>query len=182
MCVSTSLSQDHPQLDTNVICATIFPMVQADLTISIKILQGAMKNRFGFKTSYRKAWLTKQNAIIQIFGDWEESYNELLRWLQDIQTFMLGIIFELSTLPYYVGNFVDHNSVMFHYLFCTYPPCIEALKYYKSLISVNGTHLYGENSGTLLMVIVQDGNSNILHIAFCCSGEGDNRSMIIFLD
>ena len=29
-CLSTSLSQDHPQLNTNVICATIFPMVQVD--------------------------------------------------------------------------------------------------------------------------------------------------------
>ena len=37
-CVSASLSQDHPQLDTNIFCATIYPMVQANLTISIKVL------------------------------------------------------------------------------------------------------------------------------------------------
>ena len=92
-CVSASLSQDHPQLDTNVICATIFPMVQADSTISIKVLQGAVENRFGFKTSYRKVWLAKQKAIARIFGDWEESYNELPRWLQGLQTFMPGRIF-----------------------------------------------------------------------------------------
>ena len=36
--VSASLSQDHPQMDTNIICTTIFPMVQADSTISIKVL------------------------------------------------------------------------------------------------------------------------------------------------
>ena len=51
-----------------------------------------MENRFGFKTSYRKVWLTKQKAIAWIFGDWEESYNELPRWLQGFQIFMLGIV------------------------------------------------------------------------------------------
>ena len=116
-CVSASLSQDHPQLDTNVICVTIFPMVQADSTISIKVLQGAIENRFGFKTSYRKVWLAKQKAITRIFGNWEESSNELLRWLQGLQISMPGTIVELSTLPYYMGNFVDYSSLIFHCLF-----------------------------------------------------------------
>ena len=77
--MSISLSQDHPHLETNVICATIFPMIQADSTISIKLPHGAVENRFGFKTSYRKVWLAKQKAIARILGDWEESYNELPR-------------------------------------------------------------------------------------------------------
>ena len=106
-CVSTSLSQDHLQLDTNVICATIFPMVQADSTISIKVLQGAVENRFGFKASYRKVWLAKQKAIARIFGDWEESYNELPRWLQGLQAFIPGTFSKISTVVYYMRNSFD---------------------------------------------------------------------------
>ena len=37
-CVSISLSQDHHQQDTNVICDTIFPIMQANSTIFIKVL------------------------------------------------------------------------------------------------------------------------------------------------
>ena len=68
-CLSTSLSEDHPKLDTNVICSMIFPMVQADPMISIKVLQGSMEVRYGFKTSYRKVWLAKQKAIAKVYGD-----------------------------------------------------------------------------------------------------------------
>ena len=37
-CISALFLHDHPQLDTNIICATIFPMVQADSTVLIKVL------------------------------------------------------------------------------------------------------------------------------------------------
>ncbi|RYR74530.1 hypothetical protein Ahy_A02g009267 isoform B [Arachis hypogaea] len=37
-CLASSTSQDHAQLDSNVICQHIFPMVQADATICIKVL------------------------------------------------------------------------------------------------------------------------------------------------
>ena len=79
---------------------------------------------------------------------------------------MPSTIIELSILPYYVGNFVDHSFVMFHLLFWTYPLCIKVLKYYKLFISVDGTHLYGKYGRTLLIAIAQDGNSNIFPIAF----------------
>ena len=78
-CLSTSFSQDHMKLDTNVICATIFLMVQVYPTISIKVLQGSVEARHVFKTSYRKVWLAKQKAIAKVYGDWEDSYNELPR-------------------------------------------------------------------------------------------------------
>ena len=79
---------------------------------------------------------------------------------------MPGTILQLSTLSYYVRNFVDHSSVMFHRLFWTYLSCIEAFKYHKLFISVDGMHLYGNYDGTLLMTIAQDVNSNIMPIVF----------------
>ena len=68
-CLSTSLSQDHPQLDTNIIYANVFYMVQADPTIFIKVLQESVEAKYGFKTLYRKVWLAKQKAISKIYGD-----------------------------------------------------------------------------------------------------------------
>ncbi|XP_057746715.1 uncharacterized protein LOC130965983 [Arachis stenosperma] len=61
----------------------------------------------------------------------------------------------------------------FHHLFWTFPPCIEAFRHCKPLVSIDGTHLYGKYGGTLLLAIVQDGNSNILPIAFALV-EGEN--------
>ncbi|RYR41571.1 hypothetical protein Ahy_A08g037978 [Arachis hypogaea] len=53
-CMQTSVDQDHRRLDSKVIAQHIFTMVKADPTISIRAIQGGMKNYFGYKTSYRK--------------------------------------------------------------------------------------------------------------------------------
>ncbi|XP_072071681.1 uncharacterized protein [Arachis hypogaea] len=55
----------------------------------------------------------------------------------------------------------------------TFPPCIEAFQHCKPLVSIDGTHLYGKYGDTLLLAIAQDGNSNILPIAFALV-EGEN--------
>lgn len=72
----------------------------------------------------------------------------------------------METLPCYEGIFVNPTCRMFHRVFWTFPPCVEGFKYCKRFVSVDGTHLYGKYGGTLLMAIAQDGNSNILPIAF----------------
>lgn len=41
-----------------------------------------MKIHFGYFVSYKKAWIAKQKALEIEFGDQEESYNNLPRWLQ----------------------------------------------------------------------------------------------------
>ncbi|XP_015970807.1 uncharacterized protein LOC107494270 [Arachis duranensis] len=71
------------------------------------------------------------------------------------------------------GNTEDASTIFFHRLFWMFPPCIEAFKYCKPLISIDGTHLYEKYEGTLLMAIAQDGNSNILPVAFGLV-EGEN--------
>ncbi|XP_057734370.1 uncharacterized protein LOC130949746 [Arachis stenosperma] len=55
----------------------------------------------------------------------------------------------------------------------TFPPCIEAFRHCKSLVSIDGTHLYGKYGETLLVAIAQDRNFNIISIAFVLV-EGEN--------
>ncbi|XP_025682130.1 uncharacterized protein [Arachis hypogaea] len=172
-CLATSISSDHRQLDYHVICAKIFSLVRANAAVSIKVLQEATEGTYGFKTSYRKTWLAKQKAIAQIYGDWEESYAELPRWILGVQSTMEGTVTLLKTSPIRVGDDVDDSTVYFHRLFWTFPPYVEAFRHCKPLVSIDGTHLYGKYGGTLLLTIAQDGNSNILPIAFSLV-EGEN--------
>ncbi|XP_057744644.1 uncharacterized protein LOC130962450 [Arachis stenosperma] len=172
-CLATSISSDHRQLDYNVICARILPMVRADAAVTVKVLQEATEADYGFRPSYRKVWLAKQKAVAEIYGDWEESYAELPRWMLGIQATMPGAITVLKTSSVQIGGAVDESRVYFHRLFWTFPPCIEAFRHCKPLVSIDGTHLYGKYGGTLLLAIGQDGNSNILPIAFALV-EGEN--------
>ncbi|XP_057733757.1 uncharacterized protein LOC130948912 [Arachis stenosperma] len=174
-CLATFISSDHRQLDYHVICARIFPLVRADAAVTIKVLQQATEADYGFKPSYRKVWMTKQKAVAQIYGDWEESYAELPRWMLGVQLTMPGTVTVLKTSPVRVGDQLDESTVHFHRLFWTFPPCVEAFQHCKPLVSIDGTHLYGKYGCTLLLAIAQDENSNILPIAFALV-EGENAS------
>ncbi|XP_025678892.1 uncharacterized protein [Arachis hypogaea] len=85
-CLATSISSDHRQFDYHVICAKIFPLVRANVAVSIKVLQEATKGTYGFRPTYRKTWLAKQKAVAQIYGNWKESYAELPRWILGVRS------------------------------------------------------------------------------------------------
>ncbi|KAL1314120.1 hypothetical protein AAHE18_16G166800 [Arachis hypogaea] len=148
-------------------------MVRADASINIKVLLNATAAHFGFRPMYRRVWLAKQKAVAHIYGDWDESYNELARWVLGVKLMMPGTVAVLRTSLVRVGGQVDDSQAYFHRLFWTFPPCIEPFWHCKPLVSIDGTHLYGKYGGTLLVAIVQDGNSNILPVAFSLV-EGEN--------
>ncbi|XP_057730889.1 uncharacterized protein LOC130946235 [Arachis stenosperma] len=178
-CLATSISSDHRSLDYHVISAFIMPMVRADASVSIKVLLNATAAHFGFRPTYRRVWMAKQKSIALIYGDWDESYNDLPRWVLGVQLTMPGSVVVLKTSPVRVGGQVDESQAYFHRLFWTFPPCIEAFRHCKPLVSIDGTHLYGKYGGTLLIAIAQDGNSNILPVAFALV-EGENAESWTF--
>ncbi|XP_015967254.1 uncharacterized protein LOC107490974 [Arachis duranensis] len=148
-------------------------MVRADAAVNIKVLQNATAAHFGFRPTYMRVWMAKQKAVAIIYGDWDESYNELPRWELGVQLTMPGTVAILRTCPVRAGGQHDESQAYFHRLFWTFPPCIEAFYHCKPLVSIDGTHLYGKYGGTLLVAIAQDGNSNILPVAFALV-EGEN--------
>ncbi|XP_015953516.1 uncharacterized protein LOC107477934 [Arachis duranensis] len=172
-CLATSIFSDHRSLDYHVIATFIMPMVRADASVNIKVLLNATAAHFGFRPTYRRVWMAKQKAVAIIYGDWDESYNELPRWVLGVQLTMPGTVAVLRTCPVRVGGQVDESKAYFHRMFWTFPPCIEAFCHCKPLVSIDGTHLYGKYGGTLLVAIAQDGNSNILPVAFALV-EGEN--------
>ncbi|XP_057730135.1 uncharacterized protein LOC130945434 [Arachis stenosperma] len=172
-CLASSISSDHRSLDYHVISAFIMPMVRADASVSIKVLLNATASYYGFRLTYRRVWMAKQKAVALIYGDWDESYNKIPRWVLGVQLTMPGYIAVLRTSPVRVGGQLDEPQAYFHRVFWTFPPCIEAFCHCKPLVSIDGTHLYGKYGGTLLVAIAQDGNSNILPVAFALV-EGEN--------
>ncbi|XP_025693006.1 uncharacterized protein [Arachis hypogaea] len=132
------------------------------------MLAGSVESAYGYKVSYKKVWLAKQKAITRIYGDWDYSYNQLRRYFNALQTF----------IP---ENTLDHDSVIFHQVFWSFPLCVEAFKHCKPLVSVDEIHLYGKYTGILLMGIAHDGNNNILSIAFVLVELENTDSWYFFL-
>ncbi|PPR85181.1 hypothetical protein GOBAR_AA35506 [Gossypium barbadense] len=80
-CTSIRMTEDHGKLDSKTICTFIMPMVKDMPTIKVSVLIAEMQARFQYRVSYRKAWIAKQMAMEQLYGDFDASYNELQGWI-----------------------------------------------------------------------------------------------------
>ncbi|XP_057740436.1 uncharacterized protein LOC130957604 [Arachis stenosperma] len=61
-----------------------------------------------------------------------------------IKMMISGSVAMLKTSPVRVGRQVDDSQAYFHRLFWKFPLCFEAFRHCKSLVSIDGTHLYGK--------------------------------------
>ena len=71
-----------------------------------------VRQEFRYTITYRKAWLAKQWALEHAYGNWEESYNILHKYLQTIPAL------DESNQPI-------PNKVIFHRLFWSFKACID---------------------------------------------------------
>ncbi|XP_057745464.1 uncharacterized protein LOC130963357 [Arachis stenosperma] len=164
-CTTGVISQDHSKLDLDTVVEAIRPLVETDPSIKVKTIIAEVQSRFNYTISYRKAWLAKQKFIAKVFGDWEESYQALLWWLSVIVQKMPGSIVQIETRPLYNGNEEAQGVKILHRVFWSFNPCVRAFRHCKPLVQ-DGTHLYGKYKSTLLVAVAQDGNQNIVPIAF----------------
>ncbi|XP_052727445.1 uncharacterized protein LOC128194931 [Vigna angularis] len=164
-CFSTILSQDHTNLDSTHIAVIISNSIRINPSIPIKSLIADIKGRFGYYVSYRKAWIAKQKALAMEFGDWEDSYNHMPRWLHAVKEPNPGTI-----LQCYIMERV----------FWSFGPCIKGFKYCKHILQVDGTFLTGKSHGTLLTAIGQDGNRNLFPLAFAIEKCETKEALIWF--
>ncbi|XP_016206826.1 uncharacterized protein LOC107647238 [Arachis ipaensis] len=165
-CTRATISQDHSKLDSITIAEAIKPLVEADPSLKVKSVIAEVQSKFNYTVSYRKAWLAKQRAVEKIFGGWEASYEALPIWFQAMCHKEPSAVVHFETMPAYQGDdLVSHIRVL-HRVFWSYYPCIKAFRHCKPLVQVDGTHLYGKYKGCLLVAVSQDGNNNIVPIAF----------------
>ncbi|XP_052114156.1 uncharacterized protein LOC110279080 [Arachis duranensis] len=161
-----TISQDHAKLDSDTIADAIRPLVKADPSIKVKPVIAEVQGKFNYIVSYRKVWLAKQKAVAKIFGDWEVSYQTLPVWLKAMTVNMPRSRVQIKTLPVYHESEEVQGVRVLHRVFWSFYPCIVAFKHCKLLVQVNGMHLYGKYKGALLVAVAQDGNQNIVPIAF----------------
>ncbi|XP_025661183.3 uncharacterized protein [Arachis hypogaea] len=160
------LIRDHSKLDSNTIAEAIKPLVEADPSIKVKSVIAEVQSKFNYTISYRKAWLAKQKAVKKIFGGWEASYEALPIWFEAMCNKEPSAIVHFETMSAYQGDEEVTDIRVLHRVFWSYYPYIRAFRHCKSVVQVDGTHLYGKYKGCLLVAVSQDDNNNIVPIAF----------------
>ncbi|XP_024628916.1 uncharacterized protein [Medicago truncatula] len=169
-CVSTEMTQDHHKLSYNVICESVKSLLYMDASITVKVIIAHIREKFNYTVSYRKAWRARNKAIESIYGNWEESYEELPQWLMVMEKDLPGTIIDFQSDP----STEVANETVFKRLFWAFRPCISGFEFCKPIVQIDATWLYGKYKGTLLLAVAQDGNNKIFPIAFAIV-EGETK-------
>ena len=81
-CRHPNIRKDGKVFDSNFIEREVRSYVANDQTISVKSLRHHMCTKFGHKIYYYKVWNAKQKTIANIYEDWGESYQLLLKFMK----------------------------------------------------------------------------------------------------
>ncbi|XP_061352714.1 uncharacterized protein LOC133297561 [Gastrolobium bilobum] len=117
--------------------------------------------------------------MAKIYGDWDQSYAYLPKWFNYMLTFSEGSVYHIQTNDYMENHRVVNGYRVFHRVFWTFKQCCDAFNFCKPVIQVDGTHLYGKYKGTLLIATTQDGNDEVLPLAFAVVEESHYLSLIL---
>ncbi|XP_057999349.1 uncharacterized protein LOC131178406 [Hevea brasiliensis] len=148
-CVNPSISQDHKQLDSRFIFDFILAIVREQPNVKISALQAEIKDKVGYMPSYRKTWKARHDAIVKIFGGWEESFTRLRQFMLALCKHSPNSAFLIEDDPLFVNNKLQLDYRVFNRMFWALKQTIEGFKHCRPIIFIASTFLYGKYKGCL---------------------------------
>jgi hypothetical protein len=162
----TTTADDHRQLTSAFIAYRVANNIKSLPTYKIKSVIDLVKELFGYKVKYGKAWKAKQAAFQILYGDWEEAYNRLRRLLGAMAASNPGTYHKVEPLGSTTRMRNNEPVRIFGRAFWAFGPCIRAFQHCRSVILIDGTFLTGRFKGTLLVARGHDVGDQLLPLAF----------------
>ena len=146
-CVMPTISQDHNKMDLKLVGKNILAMVKENEQLTIPTFIAFVRQVFGYTITYRKAWLAKQWALGKVYGNWEESYNILPKYLQALQLFIPSTIVRIQTIPALdESNQPIPDKVIFHRIFWSFNPKLTLPTIFTSFLPTISAYKYHKAS------------------------------------
>ncbi|XP_058006462.1 uncharacterized protein LOC131181622 [Hevea brasiliensis] len=116
--------------------------------------------------SYRKMWKARHDAVVKIFGGWEESFTRLRQFMLALCKHNPDSSFLIEDDPLFVNNKLKPENRVFDRIFWAFKQTIEGFKHCRLVIFIDSTFLYGNYKGCLFCATGLDGNKHIFPIAW----------------
>jgi hypothetical protein len=144
--------------------------------MEVKAIQKTVKQRYKYNIFYGKAWRAKQKALETRFGSFFDSYDSVVHMLHTLQERNPGTYVDIQE-----SWFAEDSTVKFlERVFLSFNICIKAFRYYRPVLCVDGTFLTGKYNGQILTAIGQDGNNQIVPLAFAFVESENTESWLWF--
>ncbi len=176
-CVGEVMETGNRNVSANFIRGKILELIRRDQTLKPTVIMEVIHGQLGVSVSYMKAWKAKHKAIAQIFGDWEQSYNDLPRYMAALVRTNPGTVVEWCNI-----NTQDPMTKVFGRVFWAFAPSIVGFEHCRPLITIDGTHLYGKYKHVVLIAMGVDAEDQIFPLAFAIVESENGSSWPWFMD
>jgi hypothetical protein len=140
----------------------LYTILKGQPNLKVRTIIEMTKEIFKYDTKYEKAWRTKQHACKMIYGDWEEGYEQLPAMFNAMKAANPDMHYDYISKP---NEWNDRRQIFFRAFRC-FPQCVEAFRYCRPVLSIDGTFLLGKYMGTLLLAISGDADNALVPLAF----------------
>lgn len=110
--------------------------------------------------TYMKAWHAKEKAVAAARGSAEGSYKLLMAYIQKLKETNVGTVCNVLTTK------AGTEKCKFKFLFLALGACIHAVQFMRKVVVIDATAIKGKFRGAMLTASCQDGNFQIMHVAF----------------
>ena len=134
--------------------------VKKNPTKGAKEAKDKLKSEFGIKLKYSKAWFGLQVALEQIHGKYEESFQLIFNWVEQLKISSPGSVVQIQ-----MDRVGKKNR--FKRVFVALKPCIDGfLAGCRPFVGVDASFLNEKYTGQLASATGVDGHNWLYHIAF----------------
>ncbi|KAH6800818.1 hypothetical protein C2S52_001282 [Perilla frutescens var. hirtella] len=147
-------------------------LVDERVVLKPKEMMAELVREFGIHIDYSFTLRTRNIAIQMVYGDFDKSYAQLPAFLHTLQLMNPGTVVDMEIT----------SDGRFKHSFLALGACVNAfIQYARLVLVIDGTHLKGKNKGVLFVVVMKDGNEQILPVAVGLGPIENDESWIWFL-
>jgi hypothetical protein len=160
-CVLEQLDASHRNLSSGFVASQMFAKIVENPAFEAKSIILAIAEKFRYHISYAKAYMANKKLMEMRWGTYEASYDSLPRLLNTIAALSPGSYYDIKAYNYLSRP----GKQVLQRTFLVLGPAIAALKHCQLVICIDGTFLAKKYKGTILTVVVADGNNQLLPLA-----------------
>ena len=177
-CEPSGTLAEHRNISAAYVAQIVAPLVKDKIGCSVKSLQEGAADVIGFPVSYSKARRAKESVLEDMYGTYLQAYNGVPRMLHQIFVSNPGTSVVRMERPRPSGA---HNHFFLDRIFWLFAQTKQAFQYCRPVISIDGTFLIGQYTGTLLIAVASDANNQIIPIAYALVKSENTLSWLWFL-
>ena len=138
----------------------VLELLRDDPSLGPKKLQEELKKKYSVDITYLRVFRGKERALDMINGRWDDSYNLLPTYQDELLRSVPGSVVKLDTEE-------NNGDVCFRRFFVALKPCIDGfLQGCRPYIAMDSTHLTGRSRGQLASAVAIDGNNRLFPVAY----------------